>query len=208
MDEEELNPNPEEQDLNLDEEDDFEFEEDDNELSDDEKEKIALEIHNKKTGKSFKSWDDVAKSVKEADKAFAQHPPKKKVENVTPPVAQPVEKPEGKPQTLDADLAEEVMLMRFPELASATDTRKELKELAALKGVSELSLYKTTTYFQNKAKEESESKKEMEGNKERIGSPSAPDGGVPKTKVTKEDVKIAEKFFGGDIARYMKSKAK
>lgn len=213
MTEKKLNPQEEEfeVDLNLDEEDEFEVEEDDDEqivLSDEEKERIALEVINNKTGKNYKDISLIAAAEKERDKNFAQNPPKKKVNNVTPPVVQPVEKPEVKTQTLDADLAEEVMLMRFPELELATDTRKELKELADLKGVSEISLYKKTTYFQNRAKAESESKKEDEGNKERIERPSIPDGGTKKVKATAEDVRIANLFYGGDVAKYLKYKNK
>lgn len=212
MAENKLNQQEEElDDLNLFDEDEIEVEEDDDErpeLSDEEKERIALEVHNRKTGKSYKSWDDVAKSEKERDRMFAQNPQNKKPENTPTPQAQPVEKLEIKSQTLDADVVEEVMLIRFPELESAPETRKELKELAGLKGVSELSLYKQSTYFKNRAKSESESKKETEQNLERITPPSPGDPGTKKIKATTEDVRIANQFYGGDVAKYLKYKNK
>jgi hypothetical protein len=214
MEEDELNPKNGGQKPNQDEEDefDFEFEEDEDAgeedvpVTDEEAERIALDIHNKKTGKNFKSWDDVAKSVKEADKAFAQNPQKKKPEETPAPQAQPVKKPEVKPQTLDANVVKQVMFLSFPELRTAPETLSELKEAAELKGVSELSLYESNQYLQNKAKAESNIQTETDKNKGRIAKPSGSDGGVPKMKVTKEDVKMAEKFFGGDIKRYMKNK--
>lgn len=211
MSEKDLNPGEEEDvvvdTLNLDEEEEFEVEEDDEEqpkeLSEAEKEKIALEVHNAKTGKNYKSWEDVAKSERERDIAFAQTPPEKKPKAKTAQPAQPVAHATS---TLDAEVVEEVMLIRYPELAAAPETRVELKELAELKGVSELSLYKQSTYFQNKAKTESESSNDEERNKERILKPSVPDGGTKKVIATKEDVRIANKMFGGDVAKYLKFK--
>ena len=68
-----------EENLNLDdrEEDDiFEDEADTSNESEgegtDDNSTVALEEYNKRTGKSFKSWDDVVKSTKEADKLFSQ----------------------------------------------------------------------------------------------------------------------------------------
>jgi len=206
----ELNPGEEEEieiPLNLDEEDEFEVEEDEDEqpkaLSDEEKERIALEVHNKKTGKNYKSWEDVAKSEKERDIAFAQNPPEKKPKVIDAQPAQPATKVAN---TLDADVVEEVMNVRFPELAAAPETRQELKELAELRGESEFSVYKKSSYFQNKAKAESESSEGDERNRSRISSPSVPDGGAKKVVVSKEDVRIANLTFGGDVARYLKYK--
>jgi len=206
----ELNPGEEEEieiSLNLDEEDEFEVEEDEEEqpkeLSDEEKEKIALEVHNKKTGKNYKSWEDVAKSEKERDIAFAQNPPEKKpkIKN-----AQPAQPATPVANTLDADVVEEFMNIRFPELVAAPETRKELKELAELRKESEFSLYKKSSYFQNKAKAESESFEGDERNKGRVSNPSVPDGGTKKVVATKEDVRIANLAFGGDVIRYLKYK--
>lgn len=210
MSEKDLNPGEEEEvivdTLNLDEEEELEVEEDgteQKELSDEEKEKIALEVHNKKTGKNYKSWEDVAKSERERDKAFAQNPPKKEADKKPAKPAQPAEK---SAPTLDADVVEEVMFMRYPELVAAPETRKELKELAELKGVTELSLYRQSEYFKNRAKSESESSEGEERDKSRISKPSVPDGGTRKIVATKEDVRIAQKYFGGDIAKYLKHK--
>lgn len=169
----------------------------DDEISDEEKTRIALETLNRVTGKTYKSLEDYAKSEKERDKLFAQTTPPKK------------EKPEPRPaqQAMDPDIQEALLYATYPELRNAPETVKELQEAASLKGKSLFSIYKESTYLRNRAKDES-SGTEEDANKERVFVPGPvvhPKKG--ETKPTEEDVRIATKYFHGDVERYMKVKA-
>lgn len=206
--EDELNEDEllEEQPLNQDEEDEFEVEEDDanaNTLSDEEKERIALDAYNKATGKNYKSMADVVKSEKERDKLFAQHPRKVTKDNIPTNTGQPA----AESQQLDPEVLESVIITRYPELGAAPETLRELKEAAELKGVSMFAVYKESNYLQNRAKNESSSRVADEENRGRVSSPSGNEPGKPKLKYTVEDKRIADKFFKGDVARYLKHKS-
>lgn len=169
------------------------FEED---ISEEEKSKIALETLNKITGKNYKSLDDYQKSEKERDRAFAQKKPQKE----SP-------KPKAVQQSVDQDMQEALLFATHPELRDAPEAMKELKEAADLKGMSVFSVYKESYYLQNRAKEES-SGSEEERNAGKVMSPSA--SVAPKkndVKPTEQDVRIAQKYFHGDIERYMKAKS-
>lgn len=68
-----------EENLNLDDREEDDIFADDTDTSNesegegtDDNSNVALSEYNKRTGKSFKSWDDVVKSTKEADKLFSQ----------------------------------------------------------------------------------------------------------------------------------------
>jgi len=206
--EEEIELEFEEETLNPDDaEDDFEIEEDDTatvEISDDEKEKIALEVHNKKTGKNYKTWDDVVKSEKQRDIAFAQNPPKKKEDVVETIVEQPVAVAGGQ---LDSETLDALLLTTFPDLRNAPETLAELKEISQLRKESPISVMNKSDYLKNRAKGESSEHSEVEATRKRVTSPSGVVIEKRTIKVTKEDVRIADKFFQGDVKRYLKYKA-
>lgn len=194
----ELNPLEEEEpgSLNPTKEDEEEIEEDlfEEDISEEEKSKIALETLNKITGKNYKSLDDYQKSEKERDKAFSQRKPQKEV-------------PSPKTTTsIDPDIQEALLFATHPELREAPEALKELREAADLKGKSVFAVYKESTYLQNRAKEESSI---PAGNPDaaRVMAPSA---AVPQKKSdikpTEEDIRVANRYFGGNVERYLKVK--
>jgi len=127
-------------------------------LSDD-----ALAEYNKRVGKNYKSWDDVAKREKEADKAFAKGEHKKESE-----------KREEKPVRYDDEVVEELLLTKHPEAEHVLD---DLREEAKRQGKSVLKLFRDSKYYQGEAKAIAEAKKVEDGAKSKIGLPSSGTGG-------------------------------
>lgn len=134
-------------------------------------EEQALKVYNQRTGKSFKSWDDVSKSTKEADRLFAQGKHKKE-----------------EPKTTKADTSyfeERTLKKEYPESEFVMD---ELKEMASQKGVSPLELFESSKYFQGEAKAIASEKETMSENKGKVGAPS---NGTPYKKdysnISKQD---------------------
>lgn len=113
-------------------------------FQDGETEVQALERINQATKKNFKSLDDVAKSLLEADKKFSQ----KGMEQKTKPELSP-------------DIYEEVLLARHPEAEYVLD---ELRE----KGGDPLKSYRESAYLQKEAK----ARAEVKGNLNKVSNPS------------------------------------
>lgn len=126
--------------------------EDTSELSDD-----ALKVYNERVGKSYKSWDDVTKREKEADKAFAKgiHKKEDKKETVT--------------ESVNDEVIEELLLTKHPEAENVLD---ELKDVAKQTGKSVLKLYRESRYFQGEAKTLADEKKQKEEIKSKITKPT------------------------------------
>lgn len=115
----------------------------------------ALAEYNKRVGKSYKSWDDVAKREKEADTAFAKGEHKK----VEP----------KKSSSINDEVVEELLLTKHPEAEHILD---ELKETAKTTGKSVLKLYRESKYFQGEAKAIDDAKKSEDEAKGKIKQPS------------------------------------
>ena len=117
----------------------------------------ALAVYNQQTGKNFKSWEDVKKSTREADKLFAKGAHK--------------EAPEKRATvTHDDEVVEELLLTKHPEAENVLD---ELKDIAKQKGVSILKLYRESKYFQGEAKAIAESKKAEAETRSKVNVPSS-----------------------------------
>jgi hypothetical protein len=134
----------------------------------------ALTEYNKRVGKNYKSWDDVANREKEADKAFAKGEHKK------------VEVKSEAKSSINDEVVEELLLSKHPEAEHILD---ELKETAKLKGVSVLKLFRESKYFQGEAKAIADAKKSEEEQKSKIKMPS--NGAAPK-KTDVSSVKAEE----------------
>jgi|GEM_PF-3315120 hypothetical protein len=140
-------------------------------LSDD-----ALVEYNERVGKSYKSWDDIAKREKEADKAFAKGEHKKE-ETVV----------KDSPSVND-EVIEELLLTKHPEAEYVMD---ELKDVSKQTGKSMLKLFRESKYFQGEAKSLADAKQVQEESKSKINKPTS-GAGSPKKDFsnvkTSEDV--------------------
>lgn len=130
---------------------------------------LTIEAYNEKTGKQYKSWDDVAKSERERDKAFAQKGQQ--------------QKKEVKQDFPSSTLEERILKLEKPELASVLD---ELKADAQATGKSILELAEVP-YYQKKAQSISESKDNM-------GKVSSPSGDIQHEKKETDLEVISKKF--------------
>lgn len=177
------------------EEDDSDEEGDDEEELDDEASKKSLAAYNKRVGKDYKSWDDVAKSEKERDKALADkgRQPKKEAGN-------------SKPQTPVSATEERLLKLEDPSVVHVLD---ELKEDAKASGKSVLELWDKSSYYKKEAKARAEAKAEEEKNKGNVSSPSRKVGSAGKIdySTVKTDEDIA-KLTPAQRAEFVRVKAK
>ena len=177
---------------NLDEDikDDETDEGDETEVS--EKDQEFINKVNEETGKNFKSVEAITKSLKQMDKDFADKGQQKKVV-----------KPVVKVTDSNEEITEELLLVKNPEAESVLDDVKAVAD--AKYGGNRVKAYREEAWLQEKAKIEMQ----KEENIKKIKSPSSSVRSVePSAKVTDEDKRIADKYFGGDIARYLKVKSK
>ena len=114
---------------------------------------------NQATGKNFKSLEDVAKSLQQADIEFAKKGQEPKEPKITKP--EPVR---------DDELAEEVLLTRHPEAELVIE---DARKIARDKGVSVLKAYRETKWLSQEAKSRAELQEEQEKSKQKINKPSA-----------------------------------
>ncbi len=130
---------------------------------------LTIEAYNEKTGKQYKSWDDVAKSERERDIAFAQkgQGKEKEVKQVTP----------------SETLEERILRLEKPELISVMD---ELKQDAKAAGKSILELAEVP-YYQKKAQSISDSEKNMS----KISKPS---NEIQRVEKETEEKKLAKRL--------------
>lgn len=177
-----------------DEEDDSE-EDDDEEKLDDEASKKSLAAYNKRVGKDYKSWDDVAKSEKERDKAIADKGRQQHKEAGNSKQQMPVSATE-----------ERLLKLEDPNVVHVMD---ELKEDAKASGKTVLELWDKSSYYKKEAKARAEAKAEEEKNKGNVGSPSRKVGNAGKvdysTVKTDEDV---AKLSTAQRAEFVRAKAK
>ncbi len=163
-----------------DKEDESDDEEEDDDKLDDEASMRALSAYNKRVGKDYKSWDDVAKSEKERDKAISDRGRQQHKEAGNSKLKTPVSATE-----------ERLLKLEDPSVVHVLD---ELKEDAKASGKSVLELWDKSSYYKKEAKARAEAKAEEEKNKNNVSSPSrkSGDGG----KIDFSAVKTSE-----DIAR-------
>jgi predicted Zn-dependent protease len=128
----------------------------------------ALRVYNERTGKTFKSWDDVQKSTKEADKLFAKGTHKQEEPSPSTSVAPNV-------------YEEELLTLKYPEAETILD---DISDIAKKMGKGILEVYRQEKWLQDKAKAVSEEIRIEQENKSKINAPS---NGTP-TK-TKDDIK-------------------
>ena len=141
---------------------------------------------NEETGKDFKNIEGITKSLKQSDKDFAEKGQQtKKIVS----------------QNNDIEMSEELLLIKNPEAETVLD---DIQIVADSKyNGNKLQAYRNETWLQEKATNEMQ----KEENIKKIKSPSSSVRSVePSAKVTDEDKRIADKFFSGDITRYMKTK--
>ena len=119
-------------------------------------EALSLAEYNQRVGKNYKSWDDIYKREKEADKAFAKGEHKEKKE-------------EPKVIAVNDEIIEELLLTKHPEASYVID---ELRNTASLKGISVLKLFRESKYFQGEAKQLSDAEKSKEEAKSKIKQPT------------------------------------
>lgn len=143
---------------------------------------------NEETGKNFKSVEAITKSLKQMDKDFAEKGQQTK-KNVS--------------QNLDneSDISEELLLIKNPEAETVLD---DIKVVADSKyGGNKIKAYREESWLQEKATNEMQ----KEENIKKIKSPSSSVRSVePSAKISDEDRRVADKYFGGDVTRYMKVK--
>lgn len=175
----ELNPKEGEQDPqdpNLNPQGDEDIKDEDLDYADDleqELEKDALEIFNKKVGKNYKSWEDVAKSENQRDIEFAQRPPKKD---------------DPKPQTEESDftVSERLLKLENKELGSVmVDIIAEIKRDHP--GKDPLKVWEASEFYKNEANARAEKKRA----EERISNPTGVGGGEGDD----EEKRMSKKFF-------------
>lgn len=117
-----------------------------------EQDATALEIFNKKVGKNYKSWEDVAKSEKQRDIDFAQ-----KGKQVAP--------------QLDINLSERLLRVEKPESQYIIEEIKKDHP-----GKDPYEIWEKSEYYRKEAK----IRAEKEENKKRIGNPSGNPEGQPQ----------------------------
>ena len=153
-----LNPNEDiEKDETLEgESDDLNFldeEKEETQKPQEEQDATALEIFNKKVGKSYKSWEDVSKSEKQRDIDFA----KKGIEKT-------VEKP------MSSEISERLLRVEQPESKFMIDEIKKDHP-----GEDPYKYWNSSEYYRKEAK----ARAEAEENKKRIANPSGNSDGQP-----------------------------
>lgn len=116
---------------------------------------MSIDKYNEMTGKSYKSWDDVAKSEKERDKFFSEQGNKND---------------EASKPTAPADITEEVMGIKHPEFVHVKD---ELDKIAENEKIDILTAYRKYSYLQKEAKALAEEAKEKEKSANSISAPSS-----------------------------------
>lgn len=154
----------------------------------------ALQEYNKRVGKNYKSWDDVAKREKEADKAFAKGEHKKEEKTV--------------PQSVDNEIVEELLLTKHPEAEFVMD---ELKKVAEQTGKSILKLFRESKYFQGEAKALADAKKSEEEAKSKIKAPSNGTSSSSKmdfSNVTEEDIVKMTPSQRSEFMRYQRERGR
>lgn len=118
----------------------------------------TLAAINQKSGKNFKSLDDVAKSLKQADKLFAEQGQKAKEKAKS-------SNPDNQPSN-NEDVLEEIILVKHPE---AEHVLKDIKQIAKSTGRNIMKVYREETWLQEKARAEEKRLKD-EG---KISSPAS-----------------------------------
>lgn len=174
--------------------DDEEEEEDEDDL-DDEASKKSLAAYNKRVGKDYKSWDDVAKSEKERDKALAEGGRQRKKEAGDSKLKTPVSATE-----------ERLLKLEDPNAVLVLD---ELKEDAKSSGKSILELWDKSSYYKKEAKARADAKAEEEKSKKDIGTPSRKLGKQGKVdySTVQTDADVA-KLTPQQRAEFMRQKAR
>lgn len=178
-------------------------EEDEDEMTDAEKAK-ALKFYNKTHKKDFKSWDAVTKSVKEADKAFAEAGKNKKGTDKKGKDAPA--KQSG--SQVSESLLEEIITSKSPEAELIMD---ELKADAKDKGVDILTLWKEKSYYKKEAKALFDEKQSEETNSKKVlKSASKISKKTDFSKITTKDIrgmsiKDRQKVFAAQIKRERES---
>jgi len=119
-----------------------------------EQDATALEIFNKKVGKSYKSWDDVSKSEKQRDIDFAKKGNEKPL----------VEKP------MSSEISERLLRVEQPESKFMIDEIKKDHP-----GEDPYKYWNSSEYYRKEAK----ARAEAEENKKRIANPSGNSEGQP-----------------------------
>jgi hypothetical protein len=109
----------------------------------------ALDEYNRRTGKNFKSWDDVVKSTKEADKLFSKGIHKEQ------------------PKVVD-DVSE----LFFTTTPQAELVKDDLEKVSKLHGGSILKAWREEKWLQEKATLLSKEREEERENLSKIGRPS------------------------------------
>jgi len=182
MEKETLTPEEEAEKLRLaklaeEEEEDEDFDLDFDEEEDESLTDSALAAYNKRVGKNYKSWDDVAKRDKDIDVAFA----KKEIPTPKKPQTPIKEEPKGLPTNLDE------RLLRAEEPTSKYVMEK-MKAVAEKTGQTLDEIWNDDTgYFRGIAT----SMAEKEKAKSRLGVPSGAGG---EEEVKKKD-EMSKKFM-------------
>lgn len=128
---------------------------------------LNAELKKKGLNKNFKSWDGVAKSMKQMDIAFAQKGMEEKQE----------EKIVQEPQVQKQFIPSKVIELAYPELKYIKD--EIIKEHP---GKNVLEVYEASAYYQKEALVRAEN----ERNKERIANPSGNTEGKPEVDETEQ----------------------
>lgn len=143
---------------------------------DQDEEKTALDIFNKKVGKKYKSWDDVAKSERQRDKEFAQKPQPKKPENVVPQ---------------NYKTSERLLTIKHPESEYILDRIKKEHP-----NEDPFDVWENSEFYRNEASALAEKKR----SEERISNPTGADGGEEDDFEKKMSKKFMRNFPPGVIA--------
>jgi hypothetical protein len=126
---------------------------------------VALSEYNQRTGKSFKSWDDVVKSTKEADKLFARG--------------------EHKTKDVPVQTNDDLVEMFYEQNPQAELVKDKLEKFAQIHG-SVIKAWRNEPILKEMASKIAEEKKQVEDNKSKIEKPSA---GVSSQKINLAKVK-------------------
>jgi len=124
----------------------------------------ALETYNKKLGTSFKSWDDVEKSKKEADSTISKLGQQLKDAGIS----KPQEVVPSKPDFLTT-YEEDIVISRNPKAAFVLE---EIKEVCVATGKSMKEVFTSSTWLQNEAESRFQEKQRKDIESGKVSDPS------------------------------------
>ena len=120
-----------------------------------------------------------------------------------PKVEEKKEEKTAQPKTRDR-LAEEVLISKIPELGKSESAMESIRIIAEKTGLDIFTVVEQNEWIIEKAQSEAK----REGNKNKVSDPAGDvrEDADAKLQITKEDRRIADKFFGGNVKRYLKYK--